>query len=70
MVSDGQDCALGINGKYQIIAIRVENQTATIYRDTETALPVLFYDISDGIFGAHFYNAVSGSGSMITLTFF
>ena len=54
----------------RIIAIRVENQTATIYRDTETALPVLFYDISDGIFGAHFYNAVSGSGSMITLTFF
>lgn len=44
MVSDGQDCALGINGKYQIIAIRVEDQTAAIYRDTEMTLPVLFYE--------------------------
>lgn len=70
MVSDGQDCALGINGKYQIIAIRVEDQTAAIYRDTEMTLPVLFYEISDGAFGAHFYNAVYGPRSLSTFTFF
>lgn len=66
MVSDGQDCALGINGKYQIIAIRVEDQTAAIYRDTEMTLPVLFYEISDGAFGAHFYNAICGPRSLST----
>ena len=70
MVSDGQDCALGINGKYQIIAIRVEDQTAAIYRDTKMTLPVLFYEISDGAFGAHFYNAVYGPRSLSTFTFF
>lgn len=70
MVSDGKACALGINGSYQIIAICVEDQTATIYRDTETALPVLFYEISDGTFGAHFYNTVSGPRSLSAVTFF